>query len=100
MKRTAIFAVVVALFCFSLFASDTPNMLKNGTFDDASGSLSPWVAALPDGVTLVAAPQNWYLQMSNPAPRYNDVTQVITIDPEKTRAITVKALVKIKDVVK
>ncbi|MCE5299803.1 MAG: cellulase family glycosylhydrolase [Spirochaetia bacterium] len=100
MKKGIIIFSLLLLSVNVVLAAEAENLIKNGTFDDGGGVLAPWVPVLSDGVTLVAAPDNFYLYMSNPAPRYNDITQTVIIDPEKTRVVTVKALVKIKDIVK
>ena len=93
----------LTLFCFFavVFAE---NFVKNPGFEvtTASGILpESWIITSPDGATLETTAGNKALKLSNAAgPRYLEANQSILIDPGKINVITVKARIKIKDVVK
>lgn len=100
--KKALFVFITLLCLLPLLRAS--NLVNNPGFENLSADKKlpdGWIITSPAATTLETIDQNTVLKLSNGfSPQYIEANQTIPIDSEKTRVITVKARIKIKDVVK
>lgn len=97
--------ILAALILFILLASPAlrAEMLKNGGFEtdaNSDGVADFWARTHTDGVELIKEGAASYLKMTNKNPEYKGISQTIMLPDKRDGRITVKAKIKINDVVK
>ncbi|MEI7542605.1 MAG: beta-galactosidase [bacterium] len=101
MKKTLFLSIILS-FAFSLL--NASNMLKNPGFEDLSDNKnfpSNWIITSASSTSLETADGSKVLKLSNTtSPQYIEANQTIPIDSEKIKVITVKAKIKISNVIK
>jgi len=89
------------LFCISIYAD---NLIKNGDFEiDVNNDGIPDYWTLDDYENIKLEKinaDNKVIHLFNVKPKYTTLYQYILIDSEKIKSITVKAKIKLKDVIK
>ena len=95
--------IFVSLLCIYTSLSAV-NLVKNPGFMEPQGNgplPGSWVINTPERVSLEIAGGNTALKLSNAAgPQYLEASQSIPLDPGKIKVVTVKAKIKINNVIK
>jgi hypothetical protein len=84
--------LLLLLFPLSAFPAE---YVVNGNFTTLSG----WTCSTTSGIDLAAEKELSRVHISNTAPEYKNIFQEISIDRAKVKQITVKARIKIRDVI-
>ncbi len=97
-----IFALLSLLILLSVPAFSS-EMLKNGSFEldeNSDGVPDSWSRSHQQGVELIKDGANRFVKLSNSTPEYKSISQIILLPEKRDGRLTVKANVKIKDIVK
>lgn len=93
MKRTILLIPFIFFLSSALFSSE---LVKNGDFSKGTRG---WTQNSSGDMEIKKGKDTSYAYIKNTSPRYADFSQYIPVNHKETRQLTIKAEIKIKDVV-